>query len=181
MTEISVSWPTAPLSPQQWTARLTDLAERAELMVGRRCSPQAQATLAVEAFGLLWSGWSPELIAGSARATLLLQLPVILSTAPADQCREISERLDHLWSEAQPTAVEVLPLLDLPPPPAAAPPPPQTWWAAGDVCEVLGICRSTLDTWRRAGRLGEQGVSWVRYRGATYYEPGAVEQVESAA
>ena len=101
MTTLEVPWPGAALSPKQWTDRLSDLASRAEALVGRPCSLQDQARLACEAFGLLWPAMGPELVAGSARATLLLQVPVVLNAAPADAVQEITERLDRIWQEAQ--------------------------------------------------------------------------------
>lgn len=120
MTTIEVPWPTAPLSEAGWRTRMTDLAERAESMVGRPCTLQDQAQLAVHWLGLCWSGMSPETIAASCRASLLLGTNVVMATDPASQLAEVAERLDAVWEAAQadPSAalLEVAPpLLDLPP------------------------------------------------------------------
>lgn len=128
MAAITVDWPTAGLTLEQWRTRVEALAEQAEAMIGRTDVPlQAQGRLAIEFCGLMWPALSAEVIAGSARASLLLGAPgVILSSAPADQCQEIASRLDAIWQQAQadPSAavVEVHPpLVELPPPPPAAP------------------------------------------------------------
>jgi hypothetical protein len=121
MTEISVPWPRQPLTEQQWRGAVEALAEAAEAQVGRRPSLQDQAQLAMWFAGLLWPALSPELVAGSCRASLLLGAPgVVLSSAPADQVQEIAERLDRIWQQAQhdPSAAVATvapPLLDLPP------------------------------------------------------------------
>jgi hypothetical protein len=180
MTTLEVSWPTAPLSEQQWRDRLTDLAERAEAVMDMPCRLQDQATLAVHWLGLCWSGISPETIAGSCRASLLLGTPVVLSTAPADQVQEIAERLDRHWQAAQAdpstALVEVAPpLLELPPAKPAAPEAPADWLSSGEVCELLDVSRATLINWRNAGRLGAEGEGWGRRGRGHAYAPEAVE------
>lgn len=102
MAEITLDWPTATLTPEQWLERVEALAEQAEEMIGRKhVSLQAQCRLAVEFVGLLWPALSAEVVAGSCRASLLLGAPgVILSSAPADQLQEIAERLDAIWEAA---------------------------------------------------------------------------------
>jgi hypothetical protein len=118
---ITVSWPTSPLSDSEWAERLEDLAKQAEAMVGRRQTLQAQAELALAWFGVAWPVLSPETIAASCRASLLVGAPGVLAvTAPIDQLAEIHSRLDDLWEQAQadPAAGAVAlrpPLLELPP------------------------------------------------------------------
>jgi hypothetical protein len=75
MPELTVSWPTAPLSSKQWTDRLEALAETAEAMIGKTTSLQDQARLAIQFCGLLWPALSPEVIAGSARASFVAGTP----------------------------------------------------------------------------------------------------------
>jgi hypothetical protein len=180
MPDLTVSWPTAGLSEQQWRDRLTDLAERAEALMDMPCRLQDQATLAVHWLGLCWSGISPETIAGSCRASLLLGTPVVLSSAPADQVQEIAERLDRHWQAAQadPASAVVTchpPLLDLPPIKPAAPEAPADWLTAAETAELLGISRSGLAKWCAAGRFGVEGVGWGRRGKGHAYAPAAVE------
>lgn len=184
MSTIEVSWPSSPLSPKQWTERLESLAEQAEAMVGKPCSLQSQARLAVEWLGCCWSGMSPETIAASARASLLLGTNVVMATDPASQLAEVAERLDRIFEAAQadPSAgiAEVLPpLLELPPSPpkpaAPAPEPPDApadWLSPIEVAELLEVSLSTVKVWRNAGRFGQ---GWGK-RGKGYaYDPAAVE------
>jgi hypothetical protein len=120
-TEITIAWPTAPLTEQQWRTRLEALAVEAEGMIGKTTSLQAQAQLALHWIGLCWPAVSAEVIAGSCRASLLLGPPgVVMSSAPADQLQEIADRLDAIWEAARDDAsAEVAtvgpPLLELPP------------------------------------------------------------------
>jgi hypothetical protein len=120
MSEITVDWPSgAAMTPDQWKRRLEDLATQAERMVGKQCSLQDQAQLALTWLGLCWHGFSAETIAASCRASLLLGQSVVMAAAPADQLVEIAERLDAIWEAAQadPAAgvVTVAPLVELPP------------------------------------------------------------------
>lgn len=112
---ISVIWPPLDLGEAGFKRRLEDLADRAEALVGKRCTLQQTAELAVELFGLVWPAFGPETVAATARASALLNLPVVLSTAPAGQVQEISARLDDIWRAAQDDpsvcVVEVGPLL----------------------------------------------------------------------
>lgn len=100
---ISVPWPPAPLPEIGWRSRLEDLASSAESFIGKDCSLQDTATLALELIGLLWPViGAPETVAGSCRASLLVGPPgVILAAAPADQLAEIADRLDQIWLQAQ--------------------------------------------------------------------------------
>jgi hypothetical protein len=132
VSTIEVAWPTAPLTEKQWRERVESLAEQAEAMIGRKdVGVQAQGRLAVEFTGLLWPALSAEVVAGSARASLLLGPPgVVLSSAPADQVQEIAERLDAIWAAAQTdpaAAVVEVPavLLELPPPDEVRPRKPR--------------------------------------------------------
>jgi len=118
--EITIIWPTAALTPEAWRRRVEDLATQAESMIGKQCSLQDLAQLALSWAGLCWSGFSPEVIAGSARASLLLNQSVVMAAEPADQLAEISERLDAVWEAAQsdPSAAVVNvapPFIELPP------------------------------------------------------------------
>ncbi len=100
---ISVYWPSGgTLSPEEWRQRLECLATRAEGLVGKRDVPvQQRAAMAMEFMGLCWPSLSPETIAGSARASLLLGDPVVMAAAPADQLAEIHESLDEIWAAAR--------------------------------------------------------------------------------
>jgi hypothetical protein len=167
---------------------MTDLAERAEALVGKPCGPQQQATLALHWFGLAWPVISPEVVAGSARASLLLGPPgVVMSSAPGDQCREIAERLDDLWAQAQadPAAAVVEvgpPMLELPPrdrPPEPEPDAlgqtPADWLSGAEVCELLGLTLQTVSRWRDRGRFGVEGEHWGRRGRGHCYAPEVVE------
>jgi hypothetical protein len=100
-TRISVDWPPAPLSESGWRRRTAELASKAESLVGRPCSLQQTAELALELIGLAWPALGPETVAATARASLLLGVPVLMATAPADQFQEIADRLDQIWQQAQ--------------------------------------------------------------------------------
>ena len=119
MQELVINWPTAAITPQQWRERVEDLAAQAERMIGRRCTLQDLARLAVEWCGLCWSGFSPEVIAASARASLLLGENVVLSQSANHQLAEIFDRLEQITEAAQddPSAAVATvppPLLELP-------------------------------------------------------------------
>lgn len=202
---ISVSWPTAPLTEQQWRNHVEALALEAEGMVGKACGLQAQARLAVWWLGLCWPGMSPETIAASARASLLLGHNVVMATDPASQLLEVHERLDQIWAAAQSdpaaaVATVAPPLLDLPPPPApgrpvekasadlrdlspapASQPPPPDWLWSGDVAELLGISMQTVRNWRCQGRFGQPGVDWRRCGKKVFHSLESIEALESAA
>jgi hypothetical protein len=118
--EITIIWPTAALTPEAWRRRVEDLATQAEGMIGKQCSLQDLARLALSWAGLCWSGFSPETVAASARASLLLNQSVVMAAEPADQLAEISERLDAIWQQARrdPSAAVVSaapPFIELPP------------------------------------------------------------------
>lgn len=100
---ITVYWPSGgTLSPEEWGQRLECLATRAECLVGRRDAPvQQRAAMAMEFMGLCWPSLSPEVVAGSCRASLLLNEPVVVAAAPADQLAEIHESLDEIWELAR--------------------------------------------------------------------------------
>jgi hypothetical protein len=100
--EITVSWPPLALGTAGWIERLNDLASDAERLVGLKVvTLQRTAELGLAMVGLLWPGFSPETVAASCRASALLGVPVVMSTAPADQCAEIAERLDAIYAAAQ--------------------------------------------------------------------------------
>jgi hypothetical protein len=99
---ISVPWPPLALGEAGWKSRLESIATQAEALVGRKVvSMQASAELALELFGLIWPAYGPETVAATARASLLLNMPVVMASTPADQLQEIAERLDAIWEAAQ--------------------------------------------------------------------------------
>jgi hypothetical protein len=179
-----------------WRTRLEDLATAAEAMVGRPSKLQDQARLAMMFAGLMWPALSPEVIAGSCRASLLLGPPgVILSSAPADQVQEVADRLDAIWQAAQadPAAAVVEaapPILDLPPPapepetpppveaPAPPPPCPDNWLTSSEAAAVLEITRTTLGAWRSRHVIGAEGIGWVQVGHRFRYNPAAIEAIE---
>jgi len=268
---IEILWPPAGLSEQGWRDRVEHLATRAEALIGRKCTLQQTAELAVEFLGLAWGAFSPETIAGSARASLAVGPPGLLLAAPAlDQAAEIAARLDRLWEVAQvdPAAavvtlappmmqqvvppgkkagrpkrlpepelitqsaepdhsgdaaellqsapedhpgdaepitqaaaaeldawgfpVEPAPLPPAPEPepalpepePAPEPPPnplPDTtgWWSVADAGELLGVHKGTLSRWRLQGRLGLQGVDWMRSGRSFALSPAILDRLLS--
>jgi hypothetical protein len=121
MTQITLDWPSSPLSEKQWRDRMEATAEAAEKMIGRTVSQLQLAQLVMHWIGVAWPAISAETIAASCRASLLVGAPgVVVATAPADQLAEIHERLDRIWEQAQADpAAAVLevhpPLIDLPP------------------------------------------------------------------
>ena len=117
---ISVLWPSSALTPEQWRRRVTDLAELAEQMIGKKVTLQRQAQLALWWCGLCWSGFGAETIAASCRASLLLNQNVVMAADASAQLDEVAERLDHIWelSQSDPSAAVATlppPMLDLPP------------------------------------------------------------------
>ncbi len=237
---ISVSWPPISLSPDGWRRRLEDLAVEAEALVGRCCNLQQSAELALQWVGLCWAGMSPETIAASCRASLLLERSVVMSAAPADQVQEIAERLDRIWQEAQadpsgavvtlpgppilqhlttekqsaqlgrqkkkkvlepeevvalePGLPEVITTTEPDPDelpaevlpqtqttelaPTSAAPPPASWLHGGEVAELLGVSRTSVAQWRKAGRMGAEGIGWVRSGRLTWFDSAVIEQLE---
>ena len=123
---IEVAWPPLALNDTGWIERLNDLAAEAEQLVGRTVGLQRTAELGLQMVGLLWPGFSPETVAASCRASALLGVPILMSTAPADQVAEIAERLDSLYAAAQ--ADPAAGLVELAPPllQRVAPPGPRT-------------------------------------------------------
>jgi hypothetical protein len=99
---ITVIWPPLAVGEAGWRSRLESIATQAEALVGRKVvSMQASAELALELFGLIWPAFGPETVAASARASLLLNMPVVMASTPADQLQEIAERLDSIYEQAQ--------------------------------------------------------------------------------
>lgn len=98
---ISAPWPPLQLGAEGWRRRLEAIANEAEQLVGRPCTLQQTAELSLELFGLIWPAYGPETLASTARASLLLDMPVLMASAPADQLQEIAERLDEVWQQAQ--------------------------------------------------------------------------------
>lgn len=98
---ISVIWPPLALNDAGWLQRLDELATQAEELVGKPVTLQQTAELGLQLIGLVWPALSPETIAASCRASALLGVPVVMSTAPADQVQEVAERLDAIYAAAQ--------------------------------------------------------------------------------
>ena len=66
------------LPQAEWEERVRKLRSNAEALGATKPSAAELMALAgVEAVGLLWVGWSPELIAASCRASLLAGVPVV--------------------------------------------------------------------------------------------------------
>jgi hypothetical protein len=99
---ISVPWPPLQLGEAGWRYRLESIANQAEALIGRKVvGMQQTAELGLELFGLIWPAYGPETVAATARASLMLNTPVVMASAPADQLQEIAERLDAIWEAAQ--------------------------------------------------------------------------------
>ena len=65
------------LPQQEWEERIRKLRSDAEALGATEPSAAELMALAGEAVGLLWVGWSPEVIAASCRASLLAGVPVV--------------------------------------------------------------------------------------------------------
>jgi excisionase family DNA binding protein len=101
-TTISVLWPAVQLSETGWRQRVEDLATRAELLIGRKCTLQQTAELGLELVGLIWPAIGPETVAASCRASLVMGAPgVLLASSPGDQWAELCQRLDDIYAAAQ--------------------------------------------------------------------------------
>ena len=99
---ISVPWPPLQLGEAGWRYRLESIANQAEALIGRKVvGMQQTAELGLELFGLIWPAYGPETVAATARASLMLNTPVVMASAPADQLQEIAERLDAIYEQAQ--------------------------------------------------------------------------------
>lgn len=83
VNSISVPWPPLALDEAGWRNRLEDLATRAESLVGRPCTLQQSARLAMEMVALTWQAIGPETIAATCRASLLVGYPGVMASAPA--------------------------------------------------------------------------------------------------
>lgn len=113
---IAISWPAAPLSEAGWRTRLEDLATKAESLVGRPCSLQQTAELALELVGLLWPALGEaSTVAATCRASLVMGAPgCIVSSSPGDQWAAIHSQLDEIWHQAQTNPAAAV--VQLPPP-----------------------------------------------------------------
>jgi hypothetical protein len=101
-TTIAVSWPPLQLGAEGWRRRLEAIADQAEQLIGKPCSLQQTAEMSLELFGLTWAAFSPEVVAETARASLVVGYPGVLAAGrPMDQCAEIAARLDAIWQQAQ--------------------------------------------------------------------------------
>ncbi|MCP9905498.1 helix-turn-helix domain-containing protein [Cyanobium sp. BA5m-10] len=98
---IEILWPAVQLSETGWRQRVEDLATRAESLIGRKCTLQQTAELALELVGLIWPALGAETVAASARASLVTGVPGILASSPFDQAAEIHQRLDQIFAAAQ--------------------------------------------------------------------------------
>ena len=71
-------------------------------MIGRKCTLQQTAELALELIGLLWPAVGPETVAASCAASLAVGPPGLLMAASGgDQWAEIHQRLDDIYAAAQ--------------------------------------------------------------------------------
>ena len=113
---ITVEWPALPIGEPGWRTRLECLATRAEALVGRKCSLQQTAGMALELVGLLWPViGSAETVAACCRASLLVGAPgIVAASSAADQLAEVHARLDAIWQQAQ--SDPAAGLVELPPP-----------------------------------------------------------------
>ena len=113
---ITVEWPALPIGEPGWRTRLECLATRAEALVGRKCSLQQTAEMALELVGLMWPVLgSAETVAATCRASLLVGAPgIVAASSASNQLTEVHDRLDAIWEAAQndPAAGVV----ELPPP-----------------------------------------------------------------
>ncbi len=99
---IAVSWPPLALGEAGWRRRLEAIADEAEALVGKPCGLQQSAEMALELVGLIWPAISAEVVAETARASLVVGYPGVLAAGrPMDQCAEIAARLDASWQAAQ--------------------------------------------------------------------------------
>jgi hypothetical protein len=98
---IEILWPAVQLSETGWRQRVEDLATRAESLIGRKCTLQQTAELALELVGLIWPALGAETVSASARASLVMGVPGILASSPFDQAAEIHQRLDDIFAAAQ--------------------------------------------------------------------------------
>jgi hypothetical protein len=123
-------WPPGRVEPDEWRELLETLAVDAEKMIGRPTSLETCAALAMRWASLAWCSFSPETIAASCRASLLLNEPVVAARGLSDQLAEIGERLDSIYEAAQgqpeQLAVRVpMPYLAAPPGTLPEPAPPK--------------------------------------------------------
>lgn len=94
-------WPPGRLCKSEWRELLEALAVDAEKMIGRPGNLEKCASLAMRWTSLAWCSFSPETIAASCRASLLLNEPVVAARGLSDQLAEIGERLDAIYEAAQ--------------------------------------------------------------------------------
>jgi len=73
-----------------------------------------------------------------------------------------------------------------PPEPENAPEPPPNplpdttgWWSVADAGELLGVHKGTLSRWRLQGRLGLQGVDWMRSGRSFALSPAILDRLLS--
>lgn len=125
---------TAPLPAQaatdEWQQHLQDLSDRAERLIkAKNGSVNTHAELALAAFRALWSGWTPQLILSSVKASQLVGTAVISGRPIAGQLLELEEQM-AAWAEEsdqmQPEPVSVmLPEMLVPPGTLPEPAPPK--------------------------------------------------------
>jgi hypothetical protein len=177
------------LASGEWGKMLEQLALDAEA-AGPDASLQDRMDLSLRAISLLWLGWSPPLIARSARASMALREPVVIAPAELLDKAMLSSRaarmqgLTHLEHLPRPTAA-LAPLILEPEEsaPAAAPAPPRRrrrspsagdppspgWLSVEALAEKLQLSVSAVQRWAREGLIpAEQLTNW---RGRYYFAP----------
>jgi hypothetical protein len=188
------------LGSGEWEQRLEQLARDAD-DAGPDASLQARLDLAMAAFSMLWLGWSPPLIARSARASMALREPVLI--APADLLdkallssraarREGLKYLEHLPVPGTALAPVMLddddddrtPVAPARPPrrqrlsAAAAAPVPPGWLTCEQLAEAKGLSCSAVQRWVREGSIPSDQI--VRSGGRYWLDP-AVENPDRKA
>lgn len=106
---MSTKHPAEQMKGKAWGDELQELADRAEAVDPATATEADLAALARDAFRLLWLGWSPQLIADSARASAVAGEAVLMgrpTAGAADATRALRERLvnDREVTEAEPAA-----------------------------------------------------------------------------
>ncbi len=202
MTTTTTKTPSAPielghLGCGEWEQRLEQLARDAD-DAGPDAPLQARLDLAMAAFSMLWLGFSPPLIARSARASIALREPVVvadpgqLDTALLSSRAARREGLKHLEDLPRPGA-ELSPVMlddddddeDQGAAAVAAPKPkrrrlrpvpagvvPDGWISVEGLADRLDLTRGAVQRWAREGLIPENLM--VHWRGRWWFDP-AVE------
>jgi len=180
----------------EWEERLEQLARDADA-AGPDAPLQARLDLAMAAFSMLWLGFSPPLIARSARASIALREPVVVADPGQLDMALLSSRtarregLKHLEQLPQPGAELAPVMLDddddhAQAPGAAAPQKPKRrrlrpvpagvvpagWISVEGLADRVHLTRGAVQRWAREGLIPENQM--VHWRGRWWFDP-AVE------